>query len=370
MDKSKEISEGFQKAKNDSEKIWKLVSEELKEPEPLLSYRGNPVIFKNSIVLIQGKTGVHKSRLTSSLTTLLISDDIEKSLLGFKNVSPHKNFVIYCDTERNISFQLPAVIKQIVTDSNLSIEQVKENFQILPLTNTNRSVRTRIMGKQFEEIKINKNKGKHIVVILDIVTDFIADFNSVGDTLSLTDLINQAINTYDVTFFIVIHENPNGNDKARGHLGTELSNKASTTFQMSESEIKDVFKVKMLKSRSTKKYDELLLKFDSTVNNLVVVNDPAIQLRAYNPEIFTLMKTIVDLSFDTINREELLKELITLLGWKERKIESYLKKVIIGQIEIETLKGKALLRKTRGKSTEYHMDYLELDDLESNNDQE
>ena len=44
--------------------------------------------------------------------------------------------------------------------------------------------------------------------------------------------INVAVNEQDATFIAVIHENPGSTSKARGHLGTEASNKASTVLQV------------------------------------------------------------------------------------------------------------------------------------------
>ena len=58
-------------------------------------------------------------------------------------------------------------------------------------------------------------------MVVDVTTDCIRDFNRSDDSLELIDLMNEAINTYDVTFLYLIHENP-GASKARGHLGTEL----------------------------------------------------------------------------------------------------------------------------------------------------
>jgi hypothetical protein len=318
-------------------------------------------VFKNSILLIQGKSGVHKSRLASSLASLLVSKDNEKSLLGFRNGSATKNIVIYCDTERNIKNQLPKVIQQIALDADLDYDSLKENFLILPLMNIKRNLRSSVMGLQFQEIKKMVNEKAHFVVVLDIVSDLTSDFNNVTDTLVLVDDINLAINTFDVTFIIVIHENPGSADKARGHLGTEFTNKASTTFQISESDVKEVYKLKMLKSRVTKIYDELLLKFDPVVKNLVVVTDSETQLKAGEPELYKLCQVLANNRFATMERQELMGIVIKELGWGQRKIETMLKSLITNRTVIETGMGEAVLQKTRGKNTEYKMMYLELD---------
>lgn len=345
----------FKQAKSDAEKIWDLVSEETKEPEPLFSYQKNPVIFKNTIVLVQGKSGTHKSRLSSSLASLLVTDDRCKQLLGFQKASDDEVTLVYCDTERNITYQLPEVLKQILKDADIELDKLRSRFAILPLMNISRTNRINVMGEQFKELKQDKkNEDRHFVIVLDIVSDLIANFNDVEQTMTLIDLMNQAINTMDITFIVVIHENPGSVDKARGHLGTELNNKASTVFQISEQE-KDCFKLKMLKSRITEKYSEVILRFDACLNNLVVVTDMQENFRLTDPNTFKLCQVLSENFFVTKNREDILKMLIGKLSWKERKIEGLLKKLIEERTEIQTPLGIAHLSKDRGKTAVYHM---------------
>lgn len=360
-DYDKVIKNAFMDAKADAEKIWKFAIEETKEPDPLLFYQDKPVIFKNSIVLVQGKSGVHKSRLTSSLASLLVADDCSKELLGFKSTSEGKNQLIYCDTERNIAYQLPVVIKQIARDAELDIDTLKSKFTILPLMNTQRPDRTRVMNEQFKELRKEETTAdSHFIIVLDIISDLVSNFNDVPDTMSLVDLINKAINTIDVTFILVIHENPGSIDKARGHLGTELSNKASTVFQISESTMEGIFKLKMLKSRSTQKYEDIMLQYDSSVNNLVVVTDGITNIKASDPEVLKLCESLAKKLFTTMERNDLIIYLEKDLNWKERKIEDKLKKVIDLGIIIGTSQGNAILTKERGKTAQYKMNYNEL----------
>lgn len=360
-DYDKIIKDAFIDAKADAEKIWRFATEETKEPDPLLYYQDKPVIFKNSIVLVQGKSGMHKSRLTSSLASLLVSDDRSKELLGFKSTSGGKNQLIYCDTERNINYQLPVVIKQIARDAEIDIDTLRTKFTILPLMNTQRPDRTWVMGEQFKELRKDETTGDcHFIIVLDIISDLVGNFNDVPDTMLLIDLINKAINTIDVTFILVIHENPGSIDKARGHLGTELSNKASTIFQISESSMEGVFKLKMLKSRSTQKYEDIMLQYDPSVNNLVVVTDGITNIKASDPEVLKLCESLSKNLFTTMERNDLIIYLEKDLTWKERKIEEKLKKVIDLGIIIGTNQGNAILTKERGKTARYKMNYIEL----------
>lgn len=93
------IAEEFEKAKKDAELVWEYAASELQEPEAILNYLGKPVCFKNNIVLIQGQTGCHKSRLASALVSLLVSNNSQLNLLGFTQASEESPVVLYMDTE-------------------------------------------------------------------------------------------------------------------------------------------------------------------------------------------------------------------------------------------------------------------------------
>jgi hypothetical protein len=303
------------------------------------------------MVMIQGQTGTHKSRLATSLVSVLVSKIPDLALLGFSRAIDERPTVIYVDTERNINYTLPIAIRQILNDSGLNLEELKTKFSILPLVNIGRQFRTETMGQQFVELTGFDNEKKHFVIVLDIVSDLISDFNNVVNSLQLTDLLNTAANTFDLTFIVVLHENPGG-EKARGHLGTELANKASTVLQISLGEINNVFKLKVLKSRSTEKYNEILLKYDTSVNNLTVVDD-MLNLAASDPDIIKLCTALGDKNFKVIERQALIDYLVKELRWGQRKIEDKLKKFVNNGIRFETLFGSAILTKKRGKTTEY-----------------
>lgn len=350
------VNEEFEKAEKDAELAWQYAESELQEPEVLLNYLGKPVCFKNNIVLIQGKTGCHKSRLATALVSLLVSNNPQLNLLGFTQAIEESPVVLYMDTERNINYQLPVVIRQLLSDSGLDKNSLKSRFKLLPLANVQRNFRTRVMGKQFSVL--NKSTKQHYVIVLDIVSDFISNFNDIIASMDFIDMINTASNMFDLTFMVILHENP-GAEKARGHLGTELSNKASTIFQISQTESKDIFQLKILKSRSTEKYEKVLLKFDPSINNLKVVDDEKMILEVSDPEMTKLCKVLSDKFFDSIEKQDLFSLLADSLKWSERKIHDQLKKLMERGIQFDTIMGKTILTKKRGKTAEFEMIPLE-----------
>lgn len=170
--------------------------------------------------------------------------------------------VFYVDSERNISEQYPYSLQQIILNAGYKIDDEVNNFDFITLIDIDRAQRFKAFSDYLEMIR--QNHHGHIFVVLDVLTDLVDNFNDPRSSMQLIDLLNKSINTYNITFCI-IHENPN-QDKARGHLGTELFNKSSTTLSINyEKDSKgndlDVIKIQFRKCRASKKFDPLYVKF-------------------------------------------------------------------------------------------------------------
>ncbi len=341
-------------ADTNAEHVWSLVDQDIQPPEALLNYSNEPVIFKNSTVLIQGKTGTHKSRFAAALVSLLLSDDMQMMRYGFSKQIPSYSPVIYIDTERDKKHQLPLMVKQLIRDTGISKESLRKRLILLPLSEVSRDLRLNVLGKKVTHLNDQKPEDKSLVIVLDVISDFARDFNSVEATNRINDALNYANSKFDVTFITIIHENPGEGEKARGHLGSELTNKASTIFQIAGVKgMPGTFRIKMLKSRITPLYDEVLLKFDPVSNNLQIVTDEDILARSQDPEAFKLGLALAKKMFATIERKELIEYLEGELHWKERKIEDKLKLFVENAVQFETIFGPKILVKERGKRVVY-----------------
>jgi hypothetical protein len=294
--------------------------------KPILFRNHEKVIFPNSISVIQGKSGVHKSRFTQHICSTFIEDSTDplssKNLLGFK--SEKSNHIVYIDTERSINEQFPSAIQDIKVNANFLIEENIKELDFYSLIEFKRKERTNVIKKLIKNKK--HQTDKHIVVILDVATDLIADFNSVDDSMTLIDFLNECINAFDISFIVLIHENPGfQTDKARGHLGTELMNKATTQLSIKEEkQINDVsfFKVSYLKCRNSKKYPPYFVRFDENEKHLVEVSEEELteiknarntkadinDIAEFIPEIFEVDMTqanlikLINLEFKTSNK--------------------------------------------------------------------
>lgn len=270
-------------------------------PEAILSLNGNEVIFPCTINIIQGKAGVHKSRLAETITSAFIAKPQTPNLLGFKRSSGQDLTVCYVDTERNLSFQFPYALQQVLKKARYSREETPPNLDYISLLEISRAERFSALNEYLQHVRI-KYKG-HVVVVLDVVTDCILDFNRSSDSMQLIDLMNLAINQQDVTFICLIHENPGSADKARGHLGTELMNKSSTAIQVEfekgeGNQPSDLISLNFLKCRSTRKHDSIYLAYSQEHNGLVLADPDLVSETAHSRQLKAPLDEVKSYIFD------------------------------------------------------------------------
>jgi hypothetical protein len=346
----------YQLSKQNAEHVWALLDEEIKQPEALVKLIEEDLIYPNSIIMIQGKEGTHKSRLAAALTSLLISDNPDDTNMGFRKADSNQYHVLYLDTERNKTQQLPMMLQQIHRNLGLQKSELRKHITIAPLSEISRNDRISVMGKYFQNLP--KKDDDTVIIVIDIVSDFISDFNNLVQSNQLLDLMNSASGKISITFIVVIHENPGASDKARGHLGTELANKASTVLQISSAESGDLFKLHVKKSRMTAKGKTVYLKYDLVTNNLVPASDVEITEAVKDLELSRLIDFFQDEPpFTEMTRTELLARITKQLRISDRTAESKLKLMVEKRIEFEILFGqeRAYLEKSRGKNTSYFM---------------
>lgn len=242
---------------------------------PIVRQGENAVIYPRTITVIQGQTGVHKSRLAATIcSSLLRLPTCENDLLGF-NQDGCSDFhtVLYVDTERNLDEQLPYALQQIQVKAGYNKEDHPENFQYLSLLQIPRAERFPALNECLAFTR--QSTLRPLFVVLDVTTDCISNFNDPVDSLQLIDMLNLAISKHNVSFLCIIHENPGSNLKARGHLGTEISNKASTVIQVgfkkdSEGADTDLLEVKYLKCRQSERYPSFYVKYSKDSNGLIM----------------------------------------------------------------------------------------------------
>jgi len=333
--------------------------------QPILSQNDNPVFFPKTINVIQGKAGVHKSRLAETIcSSLLKKMDCHHDLLHFK-CSPFKSYAIcYVDTERNLSEQLPYSLQQIQIKAGYEIEENPYGFDFISLLEFDREERFDMLNMYIDHIR--KKFQIHLFIVLDVITDCVFNFNDTKDSMKLIDMMNQTINRYDVTFLCLIHENPGSADKARGHLGTEILNKASTVLQIgfekdSENASTNLIKVSYLKCRSSRKHDPFYVQYSDTERGLVMADNDlltnTIDNRNQKAGFETTLEFLALWLIQPMTRRELIDKLCEQLKCKERTIETRLKQIIKNEIPVVTNNGSTLYlcKRSEGKDILYEL---------------
>ena len=314
-------------------------SEEITFSKPIISWNDLSIIFPNTINLIQGQAGSHKSRIAELLMSVMLKlMNCHNTHLGFTANQETRYTGVYVDTERNLNEQFPYALQQIQMQAGYYRSDNPENFDFISLLEISRKERFATLSVFLE--KIRQEHQNHVFIVLDVVSDCIEDFNRTDDSMQLTDMLNMMINRYNVTFLCVIHENPSSNNKAGGHLGTELMNKASTVMQVgfetnSDNSPSHIIRLKYLKCRSTERPEPLHIIFNKETRQLELADDCAVnevfenrKSKAPESDVIDHLSDMVE-SFP-ISKKQLITDLEKWLDTSSKTIEERLKSIVEG----------------------------------------
>lgn len=344
-------------------KLQERKSSNIKFSGPLLTQNGNPVFYPHTINVIQGPNGVHKSRVAETVCSAIIKrDNCKNDLLGFLATIVFS--ILYVDTERNLTEQLPHALQSILMGAGYKKEENPSNFDYISLLEVDRKERFNVLNKYLSYYrKIYADRPTFIV--LDVSTDCIEDFNRADKSMELIDHMNLAINQHNVVFLCLIHENP-GSEKARGHFGTELINKASTVmridFEKDNNGPTDILQVRYLKCRSTARHEPFYIRYCNEEKRLVIADQDkvdAIKVKRQNTaklsEIIEYINTNLHPGID-MPKDELIDAVAKYIGGSARTIESRLSEIVNKKVQIISdidQNPYTLIRPKQGKNTIY-----------------
>lgn len=345
------ISDNLKIVLTTSEKLRKLKETDIRFTQPIVKQGDDDVIFPHTINVIQGQAGVHKSRLAEVIcSSLLKLHSCNNKLLGFKRTNFDTIYtVVYVDTERNQSEQLPYALQSIQINAGYNKVDHPSNFEYVSLLEIKRSERYKTLNEYLDYIR--QQTDKPLFIVLDVSTDCIEDFNKTDKSMELIDLMNISINRYNVTFLCLIHENPKS-DKARGHFGTELMNKSSTVMQVgfekdANQNNTDLIRVKYLKCRSTARHQPFYFKYSIESKGLILADASEISLVVNNrkkkaniEDVGESISTYLS-SESSISKQDLFTSLRKDFEVSPRTIEDRVKEIIDSDFVILNEKGEA-----------------------------
>ena len=176
--------------------------------------------------VIGGKSKAKKGFVVSAILGSAIGN---QNIMHFKSYFQDKNIVLF-DTEQG-DYDLHIAAKRAMRLNQMQSQPY--NFYVYALRQLETIDRVAFIEHYLEK---NKNIG---LVIIDGIRDLLIDINSTDQATELTTKLMQWTKIYNLHACVVLHENP-GSDKLRGHIGTEIMNKAETVISVEKTEERDV----------------------------------------------------------------------------------------------------------------------------------
>lgn len=215
----------------DAEKLLESVridlSKEIEPPPPVIqidNFMANPItIFtEGNISVIQGKAKARKSFAVAMFAASAISNQT----IYKKFTSVPEKMVVYFDTEQS-SFYVQQAVHRIHQISHG--DGFRTRFYSFALRKFDPEQRLFLIDWVFKNFK---NLG---FVVIDGIRDLIKDINSPEEATMITSKLLKWSEETGAHILTVLHENK-ADGKARGHIGSELVNKAETVLKVEKLE--------------------------------------------------------------------------------------------------------------------------------------
>ena len=169
--------------------------------------------------------GKAKSKKTFNVSAIVAAALKNGTVLNYTAELPeNKRKILYVDTEQS-TYHCAKVAKRILRMAGLPTDRNHEDLEFLVLRKYTPEERIAIVR---EAIYRTENVG---LVIIDGIRDMVYDINSSGESTRVISLLMTWTGERNIHIHTILHQNK-GDENARGHIGTELSNKAETVLQV------------------------------------------------------------------------------------------------------------------------------------------
>jgi len=246
-------------------------TEDLSEPPVVCSIAGSPAMTAGNFSLLTGKAKSGKTFFLGSVIAGFVSNDTYLGVIT-GSLPEDKRTVLYFDTEQS-AYHATRTVKRIC---NLVGNPSPVNliaYGLRPLTPAERL--------EAIEDKISATYGLGAVAI-DGVRDLLTiGINDEAEATSLTSKFLKWTAEYDIHLVLLLHQNKTDLN-VRGHIGSELQNKAETTLSITKDIRTNSFVVSCEYSRDIS-FDDFAFRIED--ETLVPSELPEEgQMRAKNPQ--------------------------------------------------------------------------------------
>lgn len=172
-------------------------------------------------------TGKAKSKKTFNITAMVAAAVTNTTVLNYRASLPEgKRMILYFDTEQS-KFHCHNVIERIYRLAGLSLNKEDKRIRFYGLREFTPSLRIALIDyalRTFEGVGL---------VIIDGLRDLMYDINNAKESTDVMTMLMAWTSKYNLHIHCVLHLNKNDNN-TRGHIGTELENKAETVLIISK----------------------------------------------------------------------------------------------------------------------------------------
>lgn len=172
-------------------------------------------------------TGKAKSKKTFNVSAIVAASLAGKQVLNYRAHLPEgKRRILYVDTEQS-RYHCHNVLERILKLADLPTTTDNENLDFIGLREYSPSLRIQIIDYALQQ------KRGYGLVIIDGIRDLMLDINSTSESVEVINKMMEWSSKYDLHIHCVLHLNK-GDNNVRGHIGTEMSNKAETVLVISK----------------------------------------------------------------------------------------------------------------------------------------
>lgn len=201
------------------------LNEEYSEPPIILKVDDSIICTLGNFSASAGKEKSKKTFNVSALTACLLSG---KRVLNYSPMPlGERNKVLYVDTEQS-NFHCKKVARRILYLAGLEESEFADRLIFLALRRYSPQDRIELI-----EQAIYDNPDMFLVII-DGLRDLVQDINNPTEATTIMSKLQKWTDERNIHIHNVLHLNK-GDDNTRGHLGTELNNKAETILQITKS---------------------------------------------------------------------------------------------------------------------------------------
>ncbi len=274
-------------------------------------------------------TGKAKAKKTFNVSALVAASLAGKQVLNYRAHLPEgKQRILYVDTEQS-RFHCHTVLERILRLAGLPTKADNENLDFICLREYTPAVRIEVI-----DYALRQNKGYGLVII-DGIRDLMLDINSTGESVEVINKMMEWSSRYDLHIHCVLHLNK-GDNNVRGHIGTEMSNKAETVLVISKSnENPNISEVHALHIRE-KEFKPFAF----------VINDNGLPVMAENHSFANDIKQKTRMSFMDLSIEQHREAIAAAFGDKPIKgFENVLEALMASYAAIGFKRGRSVMVK-------------------------